>query len=96
MQYLYFLQLKKRSDISKKSPRRFSKEEIKKRSIDSLFCNEKNDKENLNVRENTVEDYQEAMNIIKEYEDILHIDDVKFLENLKKTENLKVLLNNLK
>ena len=44
------------------------------------------------------------MDIIKEYENIirtnkknifLHINKVKFLENLRKEENLKVLLNNL-
>ena len=65
MQYLYFLQLKKRSDSSKQSSRRFSKEEIKKRLIDSLVYNENIDKEDLNVRANRVEYYQEAMNIIK-------------------------------
>ena len=65
MQYLYFLQLKKRSDNSKQSSRRFSKEEIKKRLIDSLVYNENIDKEDLNVRANRVEYYQEAMNIIK-------------------------------
>ena len=96
MQYLYFLQSKKHSESSKQSSIRFSKEEFKKRLIDSLVCNENIDKEDLNVRANRVEDHQEVMNIIKEYKDILHIDEVKFLENLKKIENLKVLLKNLK
>ena len=84
MQYLHFLQLKKSSDSSKQLSRRFSKEEIKKRLLDSFVYNENIDKEDLNVRENRVEEYQEAMNIVKEYEDVLHTDEVKFLENLKK------------
>ena len=80
MQYLYFLQLKKRSDSSKQSSIRFSKEEIKKRLIDSLVYNENIDKEDLNVRANGVEDHQEAMNVIKEYKDVLHIDEAKLLK----------------
>ena len=80
MQYLYFLELKKRSDSSKQSSIRFSKEEIKKRLIDSLVYNENIDKEDLNVRANGVEDHQEAMNVIKEYKDVLHIDEAKLLK----------------
>ena len=80
MQYLYFLQLKKRSDSSKQSSIRFSKEEIKKRLIDTLVYNENIDKEDLNVRANGVEDHQEAMNVIKEYKDVLHIDEAKLLK----------------
>ena len=80
MQYLYFLELKKRSDSSKQSSIRFSKEEIKKRLIGSLVYNENIDKEDLNVRANGVEDHQEAMNVIKEYKDVLHIDEAKLLK----------------
>ena len=80
MQYLYFLELKKRSDSSKQSSIRFSKEEIKKRLIDSLVYNENIDKEDLNVRANGVEDHQEAMNVIKEYKEVLHIDEAKLLK----------------
>ena len=53
-----------------------------------------------------MEGYEKAINIIKQYENIiktnkkniifLHINKVKCLENLRKIENLKVLLNNLK
>ena len=72
--------MKKRSDSSKQSSIRFSKEEIKKRLIDSLVYNENIDKEDLNVRANGVEDHQEAMNVIKEYKDVLHIDEAKLLK----------------
>ena len=50
---------------------RLNKGEIKKRSIDLLVYNENIEKEDLNVRANRVEDYQQAMNIIKEYEVII-------------------------
>ena len=53
-----------------------------------------------------MEGYEKAINIIKEYENViktnkknmifLRINKVKCLENLRKIENLKVLLNNLK
>ena len=53
-----------------------------------------------------MERYEEAMDIIKKYEDIIKANKsniiffayqkVKFLENLREIENLNVLLNNLK
>ena len=74
--------------------------------MNSLVYNENIDTEDLNERANIVESYEEDMDIIKKYEDtiktnkknimFLHIKKVKFLENLRKIENLKVLLNNLK
>ena len=72
--------------------------------MESLVYNKNIDTEHSNEWGNTVEGCEEAMDIIKEYENIirtnkknifLHINKVKFLENLRKEENLKVLLNNL-
>ena len=45
------------------------KEKIKKRLIDSFVYNENSTTEDLNMR--AKKDYEEAMNIIKEYEDII-------------------------
>ena len=50
-----------------KQPPKPSKEEIKKRSIDSLVCNENINTEDLNERADKVKDYEEAINITKEY-----------------------------
>ena len=72
--------------------------------MDSLVCNENINTEDFNERANRVEVYEETVNIIIEYKDIiktnkkehntfLHINQVKFLENLRKIDNLKVLLN---
>ena len=61
--------MKKDSDSTKQS-KRLSKEEIKKRLIDSFVCNENINTEDFNARANKVEGYEKAMNIIKEYEDI--------------------------
>ena len=62
--------MKKDPDSTKQSSR-LSKKEIKKRLIDSFACNENINTENLNARANRVKDNDEAMNIIKEYEDII-------------------------
>ena len=62
--------MKKDPDSTKQSSR-LSKEEIKKRLIDSFACNENISTEDLNARANRVKDNDEAMNIIKEYEDII-------------------------
>ena len=74
--------------------------------IDSFVYNVNINTEDLNLRENRVEDYKEAMNIIKKFEDViktnrktqyfLHTNKAKIIENLRKIESLKVLLNNLK
>ena len=63
--------MKKRSDSTIQSSRRLSKKETKKQLIDSLVYDDKINTEDLNMRVNRVEDYEEAMNIIKEYEDII-------------------------
>lgn len=64
-----FFILKKRPDSTKQSSRRRCKEKIKKRLIDSFVYNENSTTEDLNMR--AKKDYEEAMNIIKEYEDII-------------------------
>ena len=55
----------------KQLSRRFSKEEIKKRLMDSLVYNENIDRESLNEQTNIVEIYEEAMDITKEYEAVI-------------------------
>ena len=62
--------MKKDSDSTKQSSR-LSKEEIKKRLIDSFVYNENINTKDLNKLEDRVEGYEEAMIIIKEYEDII-------------------------
>ena len=62
--------------------------------------------QDLNEQANIVESYEEAMDFIKKFEDIIKTNKKnimffayqqdKFLENLRKTENVKVLLNNMK
>ena len=74
--------------------------------MEPLDYNENIDTQDLNERANIVESYEEVMDIIKEYQDIIktnakkiiffHINKIKFLKTLRKTRNLKVLLNNLK
>ena len=63
--------MKKDSNSTKQSSRRLSKEEIKKWLIESLVYNNNINTEDLNARADRVEGYEETMNIIKEYEDIL-------------------------
>ena len=62
--------MKKDSDSTKQLSR-LSKEEIKKRLIDSFVYNENINTKDLNELEDRVEGYEEAMIIIKEYEDII-------------------------
>ena len=62
--------MKKDSDSTKQSSR-LSKEEIKKRLIDSFVYNENINTKDLIELEDRVEGYEEAMIIIKEYEDII-------------------------
>ena len=95
--------MKRVSGSTKQSSRRLNKQGIKKRLKGSLLYNENTDSEDLNEQANIVERYEEAMDITKEYKDIietkgliLHINKVKFFKNLRKLENLKVLLRNLK
>ena len=63
-----FLQPREHPDAIKQS--RLNKKEIKKRLNDSFVYNESINKENLNAGANTVEDSQEPMNVIEEYEDV--------------------------
>ena len=63
--------MKKDSNSTKQSSRRLSKEEIEKWLIESLVYNNNINTEDLNARADRVEGYEETMNIIKEYEDIL-------------------------
>ena len=55
----------------KKDSDRLSKKENKKQLIDSLVYNENINTADLNKREDRVKDYEDGMNIIKEYEDII-------------------------
>ena len=61
----------KDTDRTKQASRRLIKEEIKKQLMDSIVYNKNINTEDLNERGNRVEDYEEAMGIIKEYEDII-------------------------
>ena len=65
-----FYIVEKDSDSTEQSSR-LSKEKVKKQLIDSLVCNENISTKDLNEQANKVEGYDEAMNIIKEYEDII-------------------------
>ena len=74
--------------------------------MESLVYNENIDTEDLSERANIVESCEEAMDVIKKYEDIIETNkksiiffayqQVTLLENLGKIENLKVLLSNLR
>ena len=98
--------MEKDSDSTKQSWRRFSKEKFKKWLIDSLVYNENINTEDLNEQGYKVEDYEEAVDIIKEYEAIIKTNKKnliffvyqqgKNIENLRKIENSKVLLTDLK
>ena len=63
--------MKKDSDSAKQSSRRPSKEDIKKRLMDLLIYKESIDTEDLNERANIVESYEEGVDYIKEYKDII-------------------------
>ena len=98
--------MEKDSDSTKQSWRRLSKEKFKKWLIDSLVYNENINTEDLNEQGYKVEDYEEAVDIIKEYEAIIKANKKnliffvyqqgKNIENLRKIENSKVLLTDLK
>ena len=98
--------MEKGSDSTKQSWRRLSKEKFKKWLIDSLVYNENINTEDLNEQGYKVEDYEEAVDIIKEYEAIIKTNKKnliffvyqqgKNIENLRKIENSKVLLTDLK
>ena len=65
-----FLLLKKYPNVVKQS-KRLKKEQIKKQLLDSFVYNENITKEDLSAWVDTVEDYEEAMKIIEEYENII-------------------------
>ena len=98
--------MEKDSDSTKQSWRRLSKEKFKKWLIDSLVYNENINTEDLNEQGYKVEDYEEAVDIIKEYEAIIKTNKKnliffvyqqgKNIENLREIENSKVLLTDLK
>ena len=54
-----------------KKTKRLSKEEIKKRLLDSMIMDEVAEFENLSEEANEVEDPEKAAKIIKRYEDII-------------------------
>ena len=70
---IFFFVQKRLQRHPKQPSRRFIKEEIKKRLMDSLVHNENIDTEDLNERANIVEveSYGKAMDIINEYKDIV-------------------------
>ena len=70
--FIFCLQLKKGSE-NIKSTRRFSKEEIKQQLIDSIFNNDIIETEELNEKADKVEKPEDAIAIIKQYEDIIRI-----------------------
>ena len=76
-----FLQLKKDADNTKESSRRVSKQEIRKKLLDSLLYNGNIDTGDLNEQVKRKEDYEEVMDIIKEYEDIIKTNkkNIKFV-----------------
>ena len=65
-----FLFLKKHPNVVKQS-KRLNKEQIKKQLLESFVYNENITKEDLSAWVDTVEDYEEAMKIIEEYENII-------------------------
>ena len=76
-----FLQLKKDADNTKESSRGVSKQEIRKKLLDSLLYNGNIDTGDLNEQVKRKEDYEEVMDIIKEYEDIIKTNkkNIKFV-----------------
>ena len=81
------------------SSRRLSKEEIKKELNDSLVYNENNDREDLNEQANIMESYEEAMDIIKEYKDIIKTNKKNIIQLVGKYPKMmkaSVTLNFLK
>ena len=69
----FLVWLRKRSGNTKQLLRRLGKEQIKQQLIDSLGYNENIDKEELIMSADRVKDCQEALKILKEYEDIIKI-----------------------
>ena len=64
--------MKKHPYVVKQS-KRLNKEQTKKQLLESFVYNENITKEDLGAQVDTIEDYQEAMKIIKEYENIIKI-----------------------
>ena len=69
----FLVWLRKRSGNTKQLSRRLGKEQIKQQLINSLGYNENIDKEELIMSADRVKDCQEALKILKEYEDIIKI-----------------------
>ena len=97
--------MKKDSDSTKQSSR-LSKEEIKKQLIDSFVYNENINTKDLNELEDRVEGYEEAMIIIKEYEDIIKTSKMniiffayqqgKVFRKFKENRKFKILVEQFK
>ena len=62
--------MKKHTNVVKQSSRRPNKEQIKKQLLGLFVFNENINKEDLSAGGDTVEDRQEAMKTIEEYENI--------------------------
>ena len=94
--------MKKCSDNTKQLLRRIGDEKIKQQLIDSLGFNENIDKEELNMRADRVNDCQEALNIMKECEDIIKTNRKKLyqqgkvLRKFKENRNFKNLAEKFK
>ena len=94
--------MKKCSDNTKQLLRRIGDEQIKQQLIDSLGFNENIDKEELNMRADRVNDCQEALNIMKECEDIIKTNRKKLyqqgkvLRKFKENRNFKNLAEKFK
>ena len=69
--------------------RRIGEEQIKQQLIDSLGFNENIDKEELNMRADRVNDCQEALNIMKECEDIIKTNRKKLYQQGKVLRKFK-------
>ena len=69
--------------------RRIGEEQIKQQLIDSLGFNENIDKEELNMRADRVNDCQEALNIMRECEDIIKTNRKKLYQQGKVLRKFK-------
>ena len=68
---LSFLLLNKHPNVVKHSSRRLSREQIKKLLLHSFVYKENINKEELSAQVDTMEDSQEAIKIIQEFENVI-------------------------
>ena len=107
MFYLFY-RLRNTPTSSNNHQEELAKKKLKSNLLksDSFVYKENIDEQELNTEKHAEEDFQEAMNIIEEYQNIIKTNKkniIRFpyqqgivLKKLTKIENLKVLLNNLK